>query len=376
MLALVCVALALALLPAALAWINLATLRRPLPDSGTRPRVSILIPARNEAAIIAATVRAALTSAGVDLEVCVGDDHSTDETAAIVRALAAADVRVRLVSIPPLPEGWTGKNHACARLAEAAKGDFFLFIDADVTLAPEAAAALAAHATSAGAALVSGVPRQRIGSLGEALTVPMIGFLLVGYLPVPMMRASLRPSLGAACGQLVLVVRTAYEAVGGHAAIRGRIHDGVFLPRLLRAAAYPTDLVAGRDLATCRMYTNLDQAWVGFSKNAHEGMATARALPLWTLLLFGGHVMPVLLLGLGLLGFGSPCVTALSAAALGLSLATRAAITQGCGEPAWTIPLHPVAVLMALAIQWNVLLRPRRSGTALWKGRSYPLGGA
>lgn len=376
MLALACLSLALALLPAALAWINLAALRKPVPDPGTRPRVSILIPARNEAAIIAGTVRAALASTDVELEVCVGDDHSTDGTAAIVQALASVDARGRLVSIPPLPEGWTGKNHACARLAEAARGDFLLFIDADVALAPETAAALAAHARASGAALVSGVPRQRIGSFGEALTVPMIGFLLVGYLPVPMMRASLRPSLGAACGQLVLVARTAYEAVGGHGAIRGRIHDGVFLPRFLRAAGYPTDLVAGRDLATCRMYANLDQAWAGFSKNAHEGMATARALPLWTLLLFGGHVMPVLLLSLGLLGIGSPVATGLSAAALGLSLATRAAITQGSGEPAWTIPLHPIAVLVALAIQWNVLLRPRRSGAAVWKGRSYPLGGA
>lgn len=376
MLALACLSVALALLPAVLAWINLAALRRPLPDPDTRPRVSILIPARNEAAIIAETVRAALASVGVDLEVCVGDDHSSDGTAAIVGALAAADTRVRLLSIPPLPEGWTGKNHACARLAEVARGEFLLFIDADVTLAPEAAAALAAHATSAGAALVSGVPRQRIGSLGEALTVPMIGFLLVGYLPVPMMRASLRPSLGAACGQLVLVARAAYAAVGGHGAIRGRIHDGVFLPRLLRAAGHRTDLVAGRDLATCRMYANFDQAWAGFSKNAHEGMATARALPLWTLLLFGGHVMPVALLGLGLLGVGSPVAIGLSAAALGLSLATRAAITLAGGEPAWTIPLHPGAVLVALAIQWNVLLRPRRSGAAIWKGRSYPLGGA
>lgn len=376
MLALACLALALALLPAALAGINLGALRRPLPDPGTCPRVSILIPARNEASIIAGTVRAALASVGVDLEICVGDDHSTDETAAIVRALAAADARVRLVAIPPLLEGWTGKNHACAHLVEAARGNFLLFVDADVTLAPEAAAALAAHATCAGAALVSGVPCQRIGSLGEALTVPMIGFLLAGYLPVPMMRASLRPSLGAACGQLVLVDRAAYEAVGGHGAIRARIHDGVFLPRLLRAAGYRTDLVAGRDLATCRMYVNFDQAWAGFSKNAHEGMATARALPLWTLLLFGGHVMPVLLLGLGLLGFGSVVASGLSAAAFGLSLATRAVITRAGGEPVWTIPLHPLAVLVALAIQWNVLLRPRRSGAALWKGRSYPLGGA
>lgn len=376
MVALAFLALALALLPAALAWANLTALRTPEPDSTTSPRVSILIPARNEAATIEATVRAALASVGVALEVCVGDDHSDDSTAEIVRTLAAEDGRVRLVAIPPLPEGWTGKNHACAILAAAAEGDFLLFLDADVVLAPAAAASLAAQAIRTKSALVSGVPRQHVVSLGESLTVPMINFLLIGYLPVPMMRTSPRPSLGVACGQLVLVERGAYAAIGGHGAIRGRLHDGVFLPRLLRQAEYRTDLVAGHALATCRMYGDFDQAWAGFSKNAHEGMATPRALPVWTLLLFGGHVLPVLLLGLALLGFGSSSATFLAASALIVSLGTRTAITLVTDEPTFTIPLHPVAVMVALAIQWNVLLRPRRSGKAVWKGRSYPLGGA
>lgn len=120
MLGLAILALACALLPALVAWVNLSILRTPEPDLDVRARVSVLIPARNEAAVIATTVRAALSSAGVALEVLVGDDHSTDDTAAIVAAIAAEDPRLRLVPIPPLPEGWTGKNHACARLAEAA----------------------------------------------------------------------------------------------------------------------------------------------------------------------------------------------------------------------------------------------------------------
>ena len=111
------------------------------------------------------------------------DDGSTDGTAEIVRRLAAADPRVRLAAAPPLPPDWTGKVHACARLAEAARGDWLLFIDADVRLAPGAAAAMAAHAAGKRLAMVSGVPRQLIGTLGEALTVPGINFLLLGYLP-------------------------------------------------------------------------------------------------------------------------------------------------------------------------------------------------
>ncbi|WP_082531818.1 glycosyltransferase family 2 protein [Methylobacterium sp. Leaf469] len=340
------------------------------------PRVSILIPARDEAATIAHTVRAALASTGVAIEVLVGDDHSTDATAAIVRDIAATDPRLRLVAIPPLAEGWTGKNHACAVLAGAARGAHLLFIDADVTLAPAAAAALAAYAVRTESALVSAVPRQRMGTLGEWLTVPMIGFLLVGYLPVPMMRASLRASLGAACGQLVLVDRSVYAATGGHGAIRGFLHDGVLLARTLRGAGHRTDLVAGHALATCRMYRTWRECWAGFSKNAHEGMATPRALPVWTGLLFTAHILPVLLLVLFGFGLVAPGAAALALVAFLFSLGTRAAITRAMREPLVTIPLHPVAVAVALAIQWNVLLRRKAAGAAVWKGRSYPLNGA
>ena len=375
MLGLAILALACALLPALVAWVNLSILRTPEPDLDVRARVSVLIPARNEAAVIATTVRAALSSAGVALEVLVGDDHSTDDTAAIVAAIAAEDPRLRLVPIPPLPEGWTGKNHACARLAEAAAGTHLLFVDADVSLAPAAAAALAAHARRTESALVSGVPRQRMGSLGERLTVPMINFLLLGYLPMAMMRASPRPSLGAACGQLVLVGREAYAATGGHGAVRTSLHDGVVLPRRFRQAGYRTDLVAGHALATCRMYRGFAQSWAGFSKNAHEGMATPRALPVWTLLLVGGHVLPWLLLLAALVGLGSGHAAFLAFAAALVSLATRAAITLITREPLGTVLLHPATVLVALAIQWTALLRRKGSGTPLWKGRSYPIGG-
>ena len=375
MLALALACLALALLSAGVAAANLAGYRTPEPDAGSARLVSILIPARNEASAIAGTVEAALASRGVPVEVIVGDDGSTDATAEIVRGIAGRESRLRLLAVPPLPEGWTGKNHACASLAAAARGDDLLFIDADVTLGPAAAAGLAAHAARTGCALVSGVPRQVTGTLGERLTVPMIGFLLLGYLPMPLMRRLPQPSLGAACGQLVLATAAAYRAVGGHGAIRGSLHDGVFLPRVLRAAGYRTDLVAGHRLAACRMYRTFAQAWAGFSKNAHEGMATARALPVWTVLLFGGHVLPWGLLAASALGLVPAGATLAAAAAALVSLATRAAITLAVHEPLATIPLHPAATVVALAIQWNVLLRRERAGAAVWKGRSYPVGG-
>ncbi|ONG52743.1 glycosyl transferase [Pseudoroseomonas deserti] len=353
----------LAALPAALALQNL----RRQPRATGRPSgpvlVSILIPARDEEANLPACLAAALASEGVAIELLVMDDGSSDGTAALVRRAAAGDERVRLLAAPPLPPGWTGKVHACARLAEAARGTHFLFIDADVRLAPQAAAALAAHAEDHGLALVTGVPRQRLGSLGEALTVPAINLLMTGYLPGGGRAAGFAgrhdASLAAACGQLVLVEAAAYRAAGGHAAAPGILHEALALARRLRAAGGRTEVVDGSPLASCRMYRNLPEAWAGFARNAREGMATPRGLPVWTLLLAGGHLLPWLALA------GGGGATALLAVLL--SLGTRAAITWHAREPWWSVPLHPLTVATALAIQWRALLG-RPPG---WKGRRY-----
>lgn len=358
------IALALALMPAGFGAVNLALLPRLSGRAAAPPEgalVSILIPARNEAANIGRCVRAALASTGIAVEVVVIDDGSTDGTGGIVAAIAAEDPRLRLIEAPPLPPGWTGKVHACARLAEAARGTHLLFIDADVRLAPGAAAAMAGHAAARGIAMVSGVPRQVIRSLGEGLTVPAINLLLIGYLPGGGRAFTRHPGLAAACGQLVLCERGAYAAVGGHGAVRGVLHDGLALARRFRAQGHATEVVDGAPLATCRMYAGFAEAWAGFLKNAREGMATPLGLPVWTVLLAGAHLWPWALL---------PSWQA--ALALGLMLALRAAITRRAREPWWTVPLHPATMLVALAIQWTALVRWAMGRPAGWKGRAYP----
>jgi len=353
-------ALALAAFPASMAAANLMLQGRAAGAPAPGALVSILVPARDEAANIAACLDAALASAGVPVEVVVMDDGSTDATPAIVAARAALDPRVRLLSAPPLPPGWTGKVHACARLAEAARGTHLLFIDADVRLSPDAAARMAGHAAAHDLALVTGVPRQVIRTVGEGLTVPAINLLMLGYLPGAGRAFTRHPAMAAACGQLILVERGAYEAVGGHSAFRGKLHDGLHLARNLRAAGHRTEVVDGAPLAACRMYSGFREAWHGFLKNAREGMATPVGLPVWTLLLAGGHLLPWLLLPLPLAG-----------AALILAYLTRAAITWRGREPSWTVPLHPATVAVALAIQWTALVRGALGRPAGWKGRAY-----
>jgi hypothetical protein len=338
------------------------------------PAVSVLIPARDEAGNIGAAIDAVLASRGIALEVLVLDDQSSDDTARIVVDYAARDPRVRLLRGVPLPAGWCGKQHACAQLAAAARGDELVFIDADVRLSPDAVARLVAARRHRGVALLSGIPHQITGSLLETLVIPLIHVVLLGYLPFPGLRWTRRPAFAAACGQLVVVAADAYRTSGGHGAIRASWHDGLALPRHLRACGHGTDLVDVTALARCRMYRGARETWEGFAKNAAEGLGSPRGIVPWTLLLLGGHVLPALLFVIGLLADWPPAVLGAAAAGSGVVLAARVLLAWRYRHPPLSVLLFPVGAALLVAIQWHARLRRHRGWRPRWKGRTQHVG--
>lgn len=358
------------------AWNAVQYKSAPQPQFATPPRVSLLIPARNEEASIGRALEAALASRGVELEVLVRDDQSTDATAAIVQQFAERDPRVRLLSGEPLPSGWCGKQRSCQVLADAAQFDLLVFQDADVRLAPDALARLVAFLEKSDAGLVSGVPRQETGTWMEKLVIPLIHVVLLCYLPMQRMRQSTDPSYAAGCGQLFLARRSAYQAAGGHAAIRTSLHDGLTLPRAFRRAGQKTDLCDATDLATCRMYKNAAEVWSGLSKNATEGMGSPALIAVFTLLLGFGHIAPPLLLAGGL-AFDAPLAFNVVAA---LATALPLFVRGGCAwlyRQSWLgVVFHPIGVAILLAIQWWALLGKLLGWQSTWKGRAYANPGA
>lgn len=383
------IALGLAAVPAGLFLLNLFAYRRLPPATGwptqsqdpeaqagaspaisaPPPALSVLIPARNEAPRIRATLESVLANRGCDFEVIVLDDQSTDGTASVVGALAAVDPRVRLRSAPPLPAGWCGKQHACHVLAGLARGPLLVFMDADVRLAPDALTRMVSFMSGTKAALASGVPFQELGSFSERLLLPFIHFLLLCYLPMHAMRRTRWPSMSGGCGQLFIARRAAYLHCGGHAMLRDSLHDGIQLPRVFRRAGWGTELFDATDVATCRMYETNRETWRGLSKNATEGLAAPGRIGPMTALLFGGQVLPFLLLA---------CAPALSsdglvrAAAAGvLAWMPRLLGIWRFRQPLLSAVLHPVGVLCLLLIQWHALGRHVAGQPKQWKGRSY-----
>jgi len=342
--------------------------------------VSVLIPARNESANIRGALSSVLANREADFEVIVLDDHSEDDTAAIVRELANCDPRVRLEFAPQLPSGWCGKQHACHMLAKHAAHPLLLFMDADVQLAPDALARLSAFMSDDAfvdrksqianrIALASGVPRQLTGTLLEKLLIPLIHFVLLGFLPIWRMRHCVKPAYGAGCGQLFIARADAYHAVGGHGAIRDSLHDGLKLPRAFRRAGFQTDLFDATDLATCRMYRGAREVVQGLTKNAHEGLAAPAQIGPWTLLLFGGQILPWMLLA------ASPWlgIELLPLAITGVMLTILPRVLAAWRfQQSWLgVMLHPLAVALFLSIQWRALVRSSHHQPKTWKGRSY-----
>jgi hypothetical protein len=345
--------------------------------------VSVLIPAHNEERVIAASLASLLASRGVQIEIIVLDNSSTDRTAEIVLSFAARDPRVRLESSPPLPRGWNGKQHACHALAGMARSNILCFLDADVRLAPDALARMSAFLGRSGSELVSGFPRQETETPLEWLLLPLIHFVLLSYLPLAGMRALSAPGFAVGGGQFLMVRRDAYRKTGGHAQIRATMHDGLLLPQLFRRHGLRTDIADLTHLATCRMYHNASEVWQGLAKNATEGMASpARILP-FTFLLSCGQILP-LLLAVSLLFHGTPGQVAprlysslgesLILAALAASFVPRLLSVWKYRQPLLSAYLHPLGVAVLLTIQWYALLRKIARQQVTWKERAYRVG--
>jgi len=361
-----------AAIPALATLRNLRLFQPPPPAAPGARLMSVLVPARNEEGSIERSLRSILSSEQVDLEVVVLDDGSTDGTAAVVARAAAADPRLRLIQGRPLPAGWCGKQHACWQLAAAASRETLAFVDADVALEPAALARAAAFLDASGAGLVSGFPRQETSTLIDWLLLPLIHFVLLGFLPLGRSRRSLSPSLAAGCGQWFVTTREAYGRAGGHAAIRQSLHDGLKLPRAYRTAGLGTDIFDASSLAACRMYSRGVDVLRGLAKNATEGLAAPRIVVPASILLVLGQVAPPVLVTLGWCsgwnGYSGVGVAAIVTAALACYLA-RLVLTLRFRGSLISAALHPLAVALFLGIQWYGVARQWLGLKTSWKGR-------
>lgn len=336
------------------------------------PRVSVIIPARNEAANIERCLRSVLATARRDVEVIVVDDRSDDGTAAIAARVAADPAgagRLRVIAGVEPPSGWFGKQWALVQGYRAAAGDLLLFTDADTTHHPELLPRAARALEDERVDLVTVLARQETVTFWERLIQPHV-FLALGARVGDFRRVNRTRRVwdGIANGQFILTPRAAYEAVGTHAAVRGTVADDVALAQAYVRAGRDIFLVHGTAFLVTRMYRSLRQIVEGWSKNLALGgrlmmppVAGARALfPALMWLPSLVWIVPPL--------WWAATGAAWAAATTGISVLLWAFVLRAEGVPVRYALLYPVGAACVAAIMIRSALRGRR---VEWRGRRY-----
>jgi chlorobactene glucosyltransferase len=343
------------------------------------PPVSVIVPARDEAANIATCVGSLAASAYPDFEIIVVDDQSADDTGESARAIAPGNARrLEVVRGAALPTGWLGKPWACWQGARAARGEILLFTDADTVHGPDLLSRAVADLQDTRADVVTILGRQIMGSFWERLVQPQIFLLLLlRYADIERAIAGGRWRDTIANGQFLLFTREAYDALGGHEAVKHEIVEDLMLAQLVVRRGRRLVLRSAEQAFATRMYRSLGALVAGWSKNLVAGGQRslppglrAVAAPASALAAFALWLAPPLALAGALVGAGGPGLRLWASASVGVSVVLWSAVTARMRAPFWYGLLYALGAAVGLYIFLRSWVRGRR---VEWKGRSYLL---
>lgn len=329
--------------------------------------VSAIIPARNEELTIGQAVLS-LASQPEVFEIIVVNDQSEDGTASVLERLAAGVPKLRALEGGPLPEGWVGKNHAAWQGAQRATGTWFLFTDADALHLPGSTAQALLRAATSGAQMLSVSPAQEMRTWWERAMIPFVYCRLAQLYSYTAVNDPRSP-VAAANGQYLLIHREAYEAIGGHAAVRREVLEDVALAWRAKQAAVPIFFMPDEGLVRVRMYTTFRAMWEGWTKNLYP-LVTGAGQRVTRELFYVLPWIPLLCLALTP---RYPIAAVLGGMLLAGRHAGYAAALRRNRFPLSSVVYYMVAVLLycaALAASdWHYA-----RGRVTWKGRQYPVG--
>ena len=344
-------------------------IRKPL-QIDDPPSVSILVPARNEELNIVACINSLLDQDYPDFEVLVLDDQSIDQTRALLEQIAADRPALRILTGEPGPGGWPGKNWACTQLAQQARGEILFFTDADTVHQPRALASAIGALQTSRADLLTGYPKQIVNTWGERLLVPFFSWVVLAFFPLGLAYKLPWPIFTNAVGQMIMIRRDAYQAIGGHTAIRSSIVDDLALAREIHRSGRRWRVIHAADLISCRMYRSSKEALEGFTKNLFAAFEF-RLIPylfsfLWLGLMF---LQPLILVTLKVTGFAADISIIPVVICISISILIWLIPYRFLGIAGWLALLYPATVL---ANGYTALrsLYFSLTGKLVWKGRT------
>ncbi len=343
------------------------------------PLVSIVLPARNEERNIQQCLSSLLGQCYPNLEVVMVDDESTDKTLHLAQALAARDSRLTVIKGTPLPRGWIGKNHAVHQAMHHARGDWFLFTDADTVHSPQALASALDLEVREKADMLCLFTHQHQDTFWEKVVQPAVLLAVFALGGTAHEANDPRSPIVKTNGQYMLIRRQAYESVGGHEAFKADIVEDLALARNVKRAGFRLLLADGRALVTTRMYASLKEIWQGWSKNmcaAHTGESRFRRMTMYALYgLASAAPLVVLIWSAAAFVMASDPLVAVaglqSAAQISFLVIMRVKVNEIFQVGAWYALGHPLAGAVFLGMMIWCGLRALTGRRVGWKGRRY-----
>jgi chlorobactene glucosyltransferase len=352
---------------------SLKTLHRDEKIPKPAPFISVLVPARDEEANIAACLESLQKQDYLNYEIVVLDDNSSDNTGAIVENAAAGDSRVRSLPSEPLPKGWTGKSFACYQLAKQARGSWLLFVDADTTHAPHMLRAALGQALRLKSSLLSGFPRQLANSLPQKIAIPVLYFIILTWFPLWWLQRAqvLKPSL--AIGQFLLFPREEYWRIGGHEAVKSRILEDVWLGVEISRRGGRQVAVDLSPAVSCNMYRNVSTMLEGFIKWVYSVASLSPiALTLMISAAYFFYLVPFYSLWRELFVVTGPAgLRAIVISQVGIILFMRWLVDSRFKEPFISVFLHPFGLSFLFLAALCAVFRRAVGAGVRWKERLY-----
>lgn len=331
------------------------------------PFVSVLVPMRNEERNVPSIVRSLKQTDWEHAEFIILNDQSTDGTQAALEREIAEDPRFTVLQGVELPSGWVGKVHACHQLQKRATGDYLFFVDADVRFRKQAIRQTLSLMEKRKAALVSGFPAFEVPVFLSKLLVPMLHFVVLFHLPLPLANYTKFPAATAANGMWMAFERQAYESIGGHEAVRASLVEDVHIARTLKKAGYKVVLANITASVTCRMYETSGEVWEGFLKNSYTGIGRSPLIAsLLTLFYAGFYIFPLFLAAAGLFSGNFLWLVPYF-----LTVLQRWYVDMVTNQRWYLAFLMPLQAAAMLAVMLAAMRKSMKNESYTWKGRHY-----
>lgn len=321
--------------------------------------VSILIPARNEEDNILTLLNSIRQQDYSNYEVIILDDDSSDNTYADCSEFADRHSGFKIIKGKELTGDWLGKNYACHQLAQQARGEFLLFLDADERIENGLINSAVHRMYLRKLGLLSLFTNQQMLTIGEKMVIPLMHYVLLNLLPLRLVYLSKSPSVAAASGQFMMFDAEVYREHQWHKSVRDKVVEDVEIMKMVKSTGFNGESLLANGMISCRMYTNYKDAVNGFGKNFLAAFNyNIFSFLVYLLLFIGGPMVVIMTLNLNL-------ITMMFA----LIVLTRTMISLVSGQSAFiNVVLHPLQMVSMVLIAFSAIQK-YLTKTTVWKGR-------